>query len=150
MRCGLQKHSNTVATKGQERPELTVPQSLVVASLAGIGNVLVTNPIWLPVTRMQAASKHDRHTTFVEELRGIVREGGVPALWTVKLPAYSCACHTPKTPLQQMLCAHSAGYFCIDLSRCKVHPCRRSVAKGTARPAQSGCLIHPAKQAMRI
>lgn len=33
---------------------LTVPQSLAVASLAGAGNVLLTNPIWVVATRMQA------------------------------------------------------------------------------------------------
>ncbi|KAK2076423.1 hypothetical protein QBZ16_000948 [Prototheca wickerhamii] len=32
---------------------LTVAQSLAVASLAGAGNVLVTNPIWVVATRMQ-------------------------------------------------------------------------------------------------
>jgi hypothetical protein len=80
---GLQK--DAIAIKGQGRPEMTVPQSLAVASLAGVGNVLLTTPIWLVVTRMQTASKHDRNTTFFEELRGIVQEGGFPALWTVIL-----------------------------------------------------------------
>lgn len=34
-------------------PDLTVAKSLLVAALAGCGNVLLTNPIWVVVTRMQ-------------------------------------------------------------------------------------------------
>lgn len=63
---------------------MTVPQSLVVASLAGCGNVLITNPIWLAVTRMQTASKAERSASFVGELKALVAEGGIPALWTVR------------------------------------------------------------------
>lgn len=33
---------------------LTVPQSLAVAALAGAGNVMVTNPIWVVATRLQS------------------------------------------------------------------------------------------------
>ncbi|CAG9463647.1 unnamed protein product [Pedinophyceae sp. YPF-701] len=41
-------------------PTLDVGPSLAIATLAGIGNVLVTNPIWVVVTRMQAAQKKVR------------------------------------------------------------------------------------------
>ena len=78
----LQKDKPTL--KGQGRPEMTVAQSLAVASLAGCGNVIITNPLWLAVTRMQTASRRDRATSAVDELRGIVHEGGVRALWTVR------------------------------------------------------------------
>ncbi|KAI7843799.1 hypothetical protein COHA_002697 [Chlorella ohadii] len=36
---------------------VTVAESLLVASLAGMGNVLLTNPIWMVATRMQALSR---------------------------------------------------------------------------------------------
>lgn len=36
---------------------VTVAESLMVAALAGMGNVLLTNPIWMVATRMQAASR---------------------------------------------------------------------------------------------
>lgn len=32
-------------------------ESLLVAALAGMGNVLLTNPIWLIATRMQAGQQ---------------------------------------------------------------------------------------------
>jgi adenine nucleotide transporter 17 len=41
--------------------EVTVAESLFVAALAGMGNVLLTNPIWMIATRMQA--HHKRTTT---------------------------------------------------------------------------------------
>lgn len=75
---------DVVLLPGQTKAQMTVPQSLAVASLAGCGNVLVTNPIWLAVTRMQTAGKADKTSTFTGELRSIVAEGGVPALWTVR------------------------------------------------------------------
>jgi Mitochondrial carrier protein len=62
---------------------MTVPQSLLVAAGAGAGNVVITNPIWLASTRMQAAAKQARRTTFVTELQDIYRDGGAPALWRV-------------------------------------------------------------------
>ena len=34
--------------------EVTIPESLLMASVAGAGNVLITNPIWMIATRMQA------------------------------------------------------------------------------------------------
>jgi solute carrier family 25 (peroxisomal adenine nucleotide transporter), member 17 len=40
--------------------EVTVAESLFVAALAGMGNVLLTNPIWMIATRMQA---HQKRTT---------------------------------------------------------------------------------------
>lgn len=38
--------------------EVTVAESLLVATLAGMGNVLMTSPIWVVATRMQAYQKH--------------------------------------------------------------------------------------------
>lgn len=40
--------------------EVTVAESLLVAALAGMGNVLLTNPIWMIATRMQAHQKLTR------------------------------------------------------------------------------------------
>lgn len=36
---------------------ITVAESLLVASLAGMGNVLLTNPIWMIATRMQTQQR---------------------------------------------------------------------------------------------
>lgn len=49
-------------TKGQpvgasRRQDIGVGASLLIAALAGCGNVLLTNPIWVVATRMQAARK---------------------------------------------------------------------------------------------
>ncbi len=53
-----------VAAKSKGRPveasrrqDIGVVASLVTAALAGCGNVLLTNPIWVVATRMQAARK---------------------------------------------------------------------------------------------
>ena len=44
-------------TTGGAPPPLSVGASLAVAFLAGCGNVLLTNPIWVVAIRMQAAVK---------------------------------------------------------------------------------------------
>ena len=57
--------------------------SLVVAFLAGCGNVLLTNPIWVVATRMQAHEKEERQDgggrslSTVQVAREIVDESGV-------------------------------------------------------------------------
>ncbi|PSC72619.1 peroxisomal nicotinamide adenine dinucleotide carrier [Micractinium conductrix] len=49
---------------------VTVAESLLVAAVAGMGNVLLTNPIWMVATRMQAMSRARAAPT--------PRAGGVP------------------------------------------------------------------------
>lgn len=67
-----------VAVKLKQRPEITeaylslvvqdigVGPSLLVAFLAGCGNVLLTNPIWVVATRMQVQSKIVLHKTALQ------------------------------------------------------------------------------------
>jgi len=50
----------TDALADSRSAEVTVAESLLVAALAGMGNVLLTNPIWMIATRMQA---HQKRTT---------------------------------------------------------------------------------------
>lgn len=47
----------TDALADSRSAEVTVAESLFVAALAGMGNVLLTNPIWMIATRMQAHQK---------------------------------------------------------------------------------------------
>ena len=76
-------------------PPLSVPASLAVAFLAGCGNVLLTNPIWIIATRMQAAAKAAPpageadlaagvpapRSSALRTARQLFQEGGVPAFW---------------------------------------------------------------------
>ena len=79
-------------------PPLSVGASLAVAFFAGCGNVLLTNPIWVVATRMQAAVKAapvddgvplpTRRVSAVGVARDILREGGAPALWRGVAPSF--------------------------------------------------------------
>lgn len=40
------------------RAEISVADSLLIATLAGMGNVIITSPIWVIATRMQAYQQH--------------------------------------------------------------------------------------------
>lgn len=53
-RMRLEQHSRMDAG----RVELHVAESLCIASLAGMANVVITNPIWIVATRMQAYRSH--------------------------------------------------------------------------------------------
>lgn len=84
---------------------LSVPSSLLVAALAGCGNVLLTNPIWVVATRMQAAARAPstpalaaeakslglpskrRRVTAVGVARELYSEGGFRALWRGVAPS---------------------------------------------------------------
>lgn len=84
---------------GGAPPPLSVGASLLVAFLAGCGNVLLTNPIWVVATRMQAAAKASppeeasgvvlppRRVTAVGVARELVAEGGPAALWRGVAPS---------------------------------------------------------------
>ena len=82
-----------VAAPGAARPEMSVAHSLLVASAAGAGNVVLTNPIWLASTRMQTAAKAAVPTTFKDEVTAIYREGGVRALWKVRACMFCVRAH---------------------------------------------------------
>lgn len=79
--CPLQHRSLKARQDG-----LSVPQSLVVASVAGAMNVMATNPIWLTVTRMQTAVNRQGRASFFHEIRTLYSEGGLQALWRVCPP----------------------------------------------------------------
>jgi len=84
---------------------LGVPASLLVAALAGCGNVLLTNPIWVVATRMQASARAPtnpalaaeakslglpakrRRVTAVGVARELYNEGGIRALWRGVAPS---------------------------------------------------------------
>lgn len=46
--------------------DISVTESLIVAALAGMGNVLLTNPIWIVATRMQAHRRQATRNTHVK------------------------------------------------------------------------------------
>eukprot|EP00186_Timspurckia_oligopyrenoides_P002869 CAMPEP_0182445996 /NCGR_PEP_ID=MMETSP1172-20130603/3917_1 /TAXON_ID=708627 /ORGANISM="Timspurckia oligopyrenoides, Strain CCMP3278" /LENGTH=299 /DNA_ID=CAMNT_0024641851 /DNA_START=153 /DNA_END=1052 /DNA_ORIENTATION=+ len=63
---------------GSERhATLSISESIFVSSLAGCINVLLTNPIWVVVTRMQHANK-----PFVQTVYELYREGGSLNAWS--------------------------------------------------------------------
>ncbi|XP_020581057.1 peroxisomal nicotinamide adenine dinucleotide carrier [Phalaenopsis equestris] len=94
--------------KGIGDGSLGMLQSLVVASLAGSVNVLLTNPIWVIVTRMQtfkkskeAIQKHDlptvsndlqnvttepSHYGMLDVIRELYSEAGLVGLWKGVIP----------------------------------------------------------------
>lgn len=97
-----------VAAARQPAPPLSVPASLLVAALAGCGNVLLTNPIWVVATRMQASARapadpalaaeaerlglsdvkrRRQRVTAVGVARELYNEGGIRALWRGVAPS---------------------------------------------------------------
>ena len=94
-----------IAAAQQPATTLSVPSSLLVAALAGCGNVLLTNPIWVVATRMQASArapanpalaaeakslglpKKRRRVTAVGVARELYNEGGLRALWRGVAPS---------------------------------------------------------------
>ncbi|KAK9814416.1 hypothetical protein WJX72_005617 [[Myrmecia] bisecta] len=87
------------AVAAQQRVKVTanpddigIPLSLVVASLAGCGNVLLTSPIWVVATRMQA--HHGRQPEApaaalgaVSVCKEILQESGPLGFWRGVLPS---------------------------------------------------------------
>jgi len=66
------------ALKGVFRNTTTKTSALTASTLAGIINVLLTNPLWVANLRIVKGS----HRTLGGELREIVRNEGIPSLWS--------------------------------------------------------------------
>lgn len=57
--------------------DIRVFESLLTASLAGMGNVLLTNPIWMIATRMQSYRNLRKHEESMNKLASTEEEGSV-------------------------------------------------------------------------
>ncbi|UPR02291.1 mitochondrial carrier protein [Chloropicon primus] len=87
--CGYLREAWTARrAKGRSEPkQLNALESLAIASLAGCGNVLMTNPIWILVTRMQANRKtgvegvEGTNATLAETAKKLYEESGVLGFW---------------------------------------------------------------------
>ncbi|KAF3329066.1 hypothetical protein FCM35_KLT06144 [Carex littledalei] len=66
--------------KGTGDGSVGILQSLLVAALAGCVNVLLTNPIWVVVARMQTHKKTRKETTAVDGLPAVLHPVPQPAL----------------------------------------------------------------------
>ncbi|KAG2429786.1 hypothetical protein HXX76_010570 [Chlamydomonas incerta] len=68
-----------------------VAGSLVVAGLAGCGNVLVTTPVWVVATQLQALQRHPdpavRQRSAWQVAAQVYKEGGVAGFWKGVLPS---------------------------------------------------------------
>eukprot|EP00184_Porphyridium_aerugineum_P000702 CAMPEP_0184696460 /NCGR_PEP_ID=MMETSP0313-20130426/3744_1 /TAXON_ID=2792 /ORGANISM="Porphyridium aerugineum, Strain SAG 1380-2" /LENGTH=339 /DNA_ID=CAMNT_0027155087 /DNA_START=141 /DNA_END=1160 /DNA_ORIENTATION=+ len=74
-----------LATGGSElsrKHSLSLASSLLVSSLAGCINVLLNNPIWVVVTRMQASN-----TSFWSTVRDMYNEDGIASMFKGLVPA---------------------------------------------------------------
>ena len=87
--------------------------SLVVAAVAGCTNVMLTLPIWVVITQMQALQKAGgeaaRNAHMLNVARQMYADGGVLAFWKVWRCWQSlwCTCGVPWLPRCSMQgCAH--------------------------------------------
>ncbi|KAK9827375.1 hypothetical protein WJX81_003723 [Elliptochloris bilobata] len=86
----IARHQRRTRTSSQD---MGIGPSLLVALLAGCGNVLLTNPIWSVATRMQAHRKRGDTDDaglppgVLTVCREIYQEGGVQAFWKGVLPS---------------------------------------------------------------
>lgn len=66
---------------------ISVGASMLVASLAGCVNVLLTNPIWVVITQMQALHKHRQGMSTVAVARQVYRDHGVAGFFKGLMPS---------------------------------------------------------------
>jgi len=69
-----------------DQKEVTIPQNLLIATLAGVVNVLITCPLWVANTRLKLQSNKKQPDTknyegMWDALTRIAKEEGVEALW---------------------------------------------------------------------
>jgi len=88
LRSAFVHRRNKALKQTNEIIELGVPESLAIASLAGMANVLLTNPIWMVATRMQTYRNHSisgeldhRSPSTASVIKSIFQEYGVRGFW---------------------------------------------------------------------
>jgi len=69
------------------KKEISVVQNLIIASLAGVVNVLTTCPLWVANTRLKLQSKRGndvkhRYDGLFDCLQKIIKEEGIETLWS--------------------------------------------------------------------
>lgn len=74
------------ALQGSAGSDIGIVASLLVASAAGCGNVLLTNPFWVLVTRMQTSKVQQHHTGARKVAKEIYQEGGILSFWKGVVP----------------------------------------------------------------
>eukprot|EP00879_Flechtneria_rotunda_P002893 GHRR01003109.1.p1 GENE.GHRR01003109.1~~GHRR01003109.1.p1 ORF type:complete len:345 (+),score=94.33 GHRR01003109.1:315-1349(+) len=66
---------------------ISVGASMVVASVAGVVNVLLTNPIWVVITQLQAIARHKPDISTLAVVRQIYREDGIAGFFKGLMPS---------------------------------------------------------------
>ena len=111
--------------------DIGVGPSLLVAFLAGCGNVLATNPIWVVSTRMQVTSGYDACSPACADLFGACRgwlqgglcprhAGGYFTKWTEDPGLGSCRISVLQYRVRYDRASHQdAGPWCWSSSCCQ-------------------------------
>ncbi len=75
-----------VIYKKQSGQEISTGVNLLIASLAGVVNVLTTNPLWTVNTRLKLqrnkSGEAPRYRGLIHGIRKVIKEEGVPELWS--------------------------------------------------------------------
>eukprot|EP00775_Hariotina_reticulata_P011406 gene11406-11554_t len=66
---------------------ISVGASMLVASVAGCVNVLLTNPIWVVITQMQALQRHKQNAGTLAVARQVYRDHGVAGFFKGLMPS---------------------------------------------------------------
>eukprot|EP00884_Botryococcus_braunii_P011532 jgi/Botrbrau1/2037/Bobra.0047s0017.1 len=116
--------------------DITVAESLVVAFLAGCGNVLLTNPFWVIVTRMQASEKHaskpDEKGSGHGPLactRDLYHESGVLGFWKGVLPSLI------------MVSNPTVNYMLYEWLQGHLHAIKRTAGRGPVRSSAAETFV---------
>lgn len=84
--AALQQRHGTLADGGKS-VGISVGASMLVASIAGCVNVLLTNPIWVVITQMQALHRHKQGMSTVAVARQVYRDHGMAGFFKGLMPS---------------------------------------------------------------
>ncbi len=127
------KLGSTAAGTGRRDEAISVGASLVVAAVAGCTNVMLTLPIWVVITQMQALQKAGgeaaRNAQMVNVARQMYADGGVLAFWKVRhccqalcrsVVSALTGCGTAAKPCIKVCTVASLGAKTVLVQRCRM------------------------------
>jgi len=87
----MQRQGRTAPSSPSRSSDISVLESILVASVAGCVNVLLTNPAWVVATRMQAQQKsrggEARRLGMMQVIGQLHQESGLAGFWKGLVPA---------------------------------------------------------------
>lgn len=138
--AALQQRREVHLADGGKSVGISVGASMLVASVAGCVNVMLTNPIWVVITQMQALHKHRQGMSTLAVAKQVYKDHGVSGFFKGLMPSMVMVVNpTIQYIIYESLVAHALDLRKVSSRQAsKPNQQGRQMAAGAAAAAVKG------------